>query len=157
MCWYNARLRCYNKDNPKYKNYGMRGVKMCNEWEKDFKSFKNWAINNGYEEGLTLERINVNGNYEPSNCTWITKEEQAYNKQNTRKITFKNNTYPVCTWQKILNLGKNTCDQRYNLGWNVEKILTKRGDDKYLFPHQVDVLGQLYAYNKCAMFLEMGL
>lgn len=95
----------------------------------------------------------MNGNYEPSNCKWITNEEQAYNKQ----ITFKSNTYPVCTWEKILKLGKNTCDARYKLGWNVEKLLTKRGDNKYLYPHQVDILGRLYPYNKCALFLDMGL
>lgn len=157
MCWYNAKLRCYNKDMPKYEQYGKRGIIMCDEWKNSFKAFEKWAINNGYTTGLSLERINVDGNYEPNNCTWITKEKQAYNKQNTRKITFKDNNYHVCTWEKILNLGKNTCDQRYTLGWDVEKLLTKRGDNKYLFPHQVDVLGRLYPYNKCALFLEMGL
>lgn len=157
MCWYNARLRCYNKDIPKYKSYGERGITMCDEWKNDFKEFEKWAIKHGYIKGLSLERIDVNGNYEPSNCKWITNEEQVYNKQNTRKITFKTNTYPVCTWEKILKLGKNTCDVRYKLGWNVEKLLTKRGDNKYLYPHQVDILGRLYPYNKCALFLDMGL
>jgi hypothetical protein len=81
--WYNMILRCYNENHHAYKNYGGRGIIICDEWleEKDgFIKFYTWATINGYEEGLTIDRIDVDGNYEPSNCRWITLEEQVKNK-----------------------------------------------------------------------------
>lgn len=157
MSWYNAKLRCYDKTGSKYKSYGARGIRLCDEWLNNFQAFHDWAINNGYRDGLTLERIDVDGNYEPDNCKWITIKEQAYNKQDTISISFNNNSYPLATWNHILALGKNTCHVRHKLGWQTEKLLTKRGDEKYLYPHQVDILGKLYKYNRSAMFLDMGL
>lgn len=79
--------RCYVKSNTGYKNYGAIGVKMCDEWVKSFEVFYEWAINNGYKEGLSIERVNVNGNYSPENCTWIEKNKQALNKRNSVFVT----------------------------------------------------------------------
>lgn len=157
MSWYNAKLRCYDKTNNKYNSYGARDIRMCAEWKNSFQAFHDWAINSGYKDGLTLERINVDGNYAPDNCTWIPAIEQAYNKQDTITISFNSNNYPLATWNHILALGKNTCQVRHKLGWPIEKLLTKRGDEKYLYPHQVDILGELYNYDRSAMFLDMGL
>lgn len=157
MSLYNAKQRCYNKNNSKYKNYGKRGIKVCDEWLNDSKSFYNWAMNNGYDDNLTLDRIDVNGNYEPSNCRWVTKKQQAYNKQNTRNITFQGLTYPCATWEHVLNLGKNTCDTRYRRGWSIDDILMKRGDGKTLYPYQVKVLGDLYENKSAGIFYDMGL
>lgn len=75
------KQRCYNPNVPYYKNYGGRGIKICEEWLNDSKKFYEWAENNGYKEGLTIDRINVDGDYEPTNCRWATYKEQNNNKR----------------------------------------------------------------------------
>lgn len=83
--WSNMKQRCMNKKHTRYKDYGKRNIKICNEWKNDFEAFYNWAINNGYNESLTLDRINNNGNYEPSNCRWTTYKEQRHNRRDSEK------------------------------------------------------------------------
>lgn len=83
--WCGMKKRCYYQKSPNYKSYGGRGVKVCDEWKNDFKSFYNWAMSNGYRDNLTIDRINPFGNYEPSNCRWATYEEQAKNKRKNFK------------------------------------------------------------------------
>jgi len=78
--WVGMRNRCLNENNHKYKVYGGRGIIVCSEWS-DFVVFKEWALKNGYEEALSIERVDVNGNYEPKNCTWIPLEDQAKNRR----------------------------------------------------------------------------
>lgn len=82
--WLSMKSRVLKPNCSDYKNYGGRGITICDAWVNDFLSFKSWAIANGYAENLTIERINVNGNYEPANCTWITILEQAKNKRNSK-------------------------------------------------------------------------
>lgn len=81
--WLNVKDRCLNPHNSHYKDYGGRGIEICQEWKDDFKSFYDWAVSNGYEKGLSIERIDVNKGYNPENCTWITLAEQAKNKRNS--------------------------------------------------------------------------
>lgn len=80
------RQRCGNPQTPNYKYYGGRGIKVCNEWEHDFKTFYDWAMSHGYSDELTIDRIDVNGNYEPSNCQWVTMKEQANNRRKRKEV-----------------------------------------------------------------------
>ena len=76
------KQRCTNPKLPRYKDYGLRGITVCREWLEDFNNFYLWAMQNGYDDNLTIDRINNDGNYEPSNCRWITKEAQAKKQKN---------------------------------------------------------------------------
>ncbi len=86
--WKSMRQRCYNKNNIGYKNYGGRGITVCDEWD-DFSKFNNWALSNNYNKNLSIDRINNDGNYEPTNCRWATSQEQADNK---RELIITNST-----------------------------------------------------------------
>ena len=75
--WENMKSRCYNKDFPRYQDWGCRGIAVCDEWYNDFMAFYDWSMNNGYKDNLTIDRIDVNGNYEPNNCRWATVKQQS--------------------------------------------------------------------------------
>lgn len=105
------KKRCFNKKDKSYKIYGDRGIKVCDEWldkENGFMNFYNWAINNGYNDDLTIDRIDVNGNYEPSNCRWVSKKEQANNRRTNHYITYNNKTQNLKQWCDELNLNYKT-------------------------------------------------
>lgn len=121
------KMRCYNPHTKYYENYGGRGIEICAEWlEKDGSdNFCEWALNNGYEDGLTIDRINNNGNYEPSNCRWVDRITQMNNTRLTRYLTFKGKTQSVTLWGRELGLKPVTIIGRLNRGWSVEDALTK--------------------------------
>lgn len=106
--WKNIKSRCYYNKNISYKNYGMRGIKVCNEWKDDFQAFYDWAINNGYKEDLEIDRIDVNGNYEPNNCRWLTHKEQQQNRRATIKYTTNGETHCLKEWYNIYGIKYNT-------------------------------------------------
>lgn len=80
-CWLDMKKRCYNPNNKEYSNYGQRGIRVCGEWENDFEAFMKWSLNTGYDDTLTLDRIDVEGDYTPDNCRWSTWSEQGRNKR----------------------------------------------------------------------------
>lgn len=122
--WANMKRRCNNPDNIKYKNYGGRGIIVCEEWNKDFMTFYNWAINNGYSDKLTIDRINVNGNYEPNNCRWTDMKTQQSNRTNNCNITFNEETHTITEWERITKISSTTIQRRLKNGWSVEDALT---------------------------------
>lgn len=117
------KRRCYNPECEAYKNYGYRGIKMCDEWLADFKNFYNWAVNNGYKKGLTIDRIDVNGNYEPNNCRWISNLKQQNNKRNNRYLIYNGKKMTCSEWARELNIPIGTISYRVSKGYKTEDIL----------------------------------
>ena len=128
--WGSMKKRCYNPNSPNYKYYGAKGIKICDEWKNDFKVFHDWAFANGYDENAeygkcTIDRIDVNGNYEPSNCRWIDVKSQERNRGNNNFITYNNETHCISEWAEILGINYITLHQRickYN--WSIERAFT---------------------------------
>lgn len=101
--WAQFRNRCKNKNHSFYKYYGGRKIYVCTEWDDDFLNFYNWAINNGYRDDLTIDRIDVNGNYCPENCRWVDKKIQARNRRNNIWIFYNGKNDLLCNWLKFFN------------------------------------------------------
>lgn len=121
--WGGMRNRCSNPNDKAWKRYGGRGITVCPQWGK----FECFLQDMGHPPTSkhTLDRIDVNGHYEPSNCRWATPEEQANNKRNTRYITFQNKTQSLTLWSRETGIHISTLDTRlYRLHWSVEKTFT---------------------------------
>ena len=124
--YHGMKKRCYNLMSKSYKDYGGRGIKMCDEWLSDFVSFYKWAVANGYKDNLTIDRIDVNGNYEPSNCRWATVTEQANNKRNNRFIQYKEEKHTIAEWSKILKIKRETIRYRIKHNFPLEKVFSTK-------------------------------
>jgi hypothetical protein len=123
--YYNMLKRCYDETNKSYVYYGGRGIRVCNKWLEDCCNFYRWARDNGYNETLQLDRIDTNGNYEPDNCRWVTAQENNYNKRNTRKVTYNNETHTLIEWESITGIPRTVlADRIYKYKWSIERALT---------------------------------
>ena len=122
--WRSMNQRCYNEKSVNFGRYGARGITVCDEWKEDFQSFHEWAMANGYSEELTIDRIDVNGNYEPSNCRWSTYKEQANNKRNSRIIECNGVSHTLGEWSEITGIRLATIWERLRKGWSPERALT---------------------------------
>lgn len=127
--WIGMKARCYNPNNKRFKNYGARNIKVCDEWKDDFKCFYDWSMANGYDETAeymkcTIDRIDVNDDYKPSNCRWVDIKTQNRNKRNNINITINGESHCLKDWCKILNLNYSTICSRINRShWSIEKAL----------------------------------
>ena len=102
--WTSLRRKCYNKKNDHYKWYGARGIKVCDEWMEKYENFRDWALENGYSDKLTIDRIDNNGNYTPSNCRWATMKEQSNNRRSNVYITYKGKTKNLKQWSEYTGI-----------------------------------------------------
>lgn len=124
--YYNMVRRCLDSTRREYPHYGGRGIQVCDEWKNDCCVFYKWARDNGYKEGLQLDRTDNNGNYCPENCRWVTPKENCNNRRNTRKITYKGKVKTLAEWAEELNIPYSVlADRIYKYKWNIERAMTK--------------------------------
>ena len=116
--WSGMKQRCYYTRHISYHTYGGRGITVCDEWKNDFKTFYDWAITHGYRDDLSIDRIDVNGNYEPNNCRWATNAEQSRNVSNNVYVTLDGETRVIMDWCKILSI------PYHKIYWQIQKGLT---------------------------------
>lgn len=133
--WNNMKGRCYRKTDHNYRNYGNRGIEICDEWkDKDngFKNFYNWAIKNGYKKGLSIDRIDNNGNYSPENCRWADMKTQNNNQRSTVRIKYNGIEKTLEEWSKIVKIPKRTIYKRIKeQNWDIESAFNKPVQDKF--------------------------
>jgi hypothetical protein len=126
--WYNSYKammdRCYRENASNYANYGGRGIEVCEEWH-DIEKFEKWVEESNYEKGLTIDRIDVDGNYEPSNCRWATKKEQDNNRRNTVYVEYNGECHTISEWAEITGVNRSTLNNRYYRGIRGEKLFEK--------------------------------
>ena len=135
--WSNMKTRCYNPKVAGFKNYGGRGITICDDWKDDFVSFYNWAMRTGYNDNLTIERVDVDGNYEPENCMWIGADEQSKNRRGNVYIELNGKTDTLKGWCDKLSLPYKIVHQRMirsnsnpkeNLKWYMNKHEVQHAD-----------------------------
>lgn len=116
------KQRCYDKKSSSYERYGKKGITICDEWLSDPLSFEKWALNNGYMDGLSIDRIDCNLGYSPSNCRWADITTQNNNRKNVHLITINNKTKSIAQWCKVFNVSYQTALWRYKHNYPTEKI-----------------------------------
>lgn len=125
------KQRCYNRNSSDYKYYGGRNISVCAEWldtKSGWLSFEKWALDNGYADNLTIDRIDVNKGYSPDNCQWVSMKEQANNTTRNHLITYKGKTQSLSKWADELGLRYELIKKRINqLHWSPEKALETEG------------------------------
>lgn len=122
--WLNIKRRCYNPSSKAFPYYGAKGIKMYDKWIHDFSAFKDWAYKNGYNDTLTIDRINNDGDYEPNNCRWVDMITQENNRTNNRHIYYNGNEYTLFDLSEISKVGYKTLHQRlYMYGWDIDKAV----------------------------------
>ena len=123
--WCCMRERCKNPHNKRYDRYGGRGIKVCSEWDHDFAAFRDWSNANGYQEGLTIDRIDCDGNYEPGNCRWVTHKVQNRNYSRNHFITYHGETKCIADWADETGINRATILFRMKQGKPLEEVFSK--------------------------------
>ena len=120
--WQGMKQRCFDTNATSYQHYGGKGILVCDEWSK-FEPFQKWAIENGYQDNLTIDRIESDGNYEPSNCRWVTQKEQNRNKKNNHLLTVNGQTKTLGEWSEITGLAMSTMFNRIRRGLDGKAVV----------------------------------
>lgn len=127
--WYNMKARCQKPNDPRFYDYGGRGIRVCEEWagRNSYTNFRDWALQNGYEPGLTLERRNNYRFYTPDNCMWVTAKVNSNNTRANRLVTAYGETKTLAEWadDSRCNVSYTCFRKRLNRGWSVERALTQ--------------------------------
>ena len=123
--YYGIMHRCGNPESKDYPRYGGRGIVVCEEWKKDIRSFVTWGECNGYRKGLTIDRIDNDGNYCPENCRWVLPASQSRNRSNNKLITYKGETKILEEWGEYLGIDADRICHRLSYGWDIERAFTE--------------------------------
>lgn len=121
------KKRCYNKHRKDFYEYGGRGITICKEWLDDFMTFYDWAINNGYDDTLTIDRVDNNKAYSPDNCRWVDIKTQSNNTRKNVYLTYDGETMTLAEWSRKLNINRNTLKARHRKGWSDKDCLFGKG------------------------------
>jgi hypothetical protein len=116
--------RCGNEKLDVYKNYGGRGISVCDEWASSFGVFHSWSTASGYKEGLSIERIDNDSGYCPGNCKWATRKEQASNRRNNKYVDYNGERRTIEEWERVLGFSRNVVRSRIKNGWPIEKAMS---------------------------------
>lgn len=119
--WLDIKDRCYNPNNSEYNRYGGRGICVCDEWRNNFSAFKDWALENGFQKSLTIDRIDNDGDYEPGNCRWVDRATQSRNTSRNHYLTVNGRTQTVMDWAKEKGLNESVIRRRILRGWSDER------------------------------------
>lgn len=122
--WQTMIQRCENPNTKSYKHYGGRGVTIYQEWLEDFVNFYNWAMENGYSDGLSIDRIDNDKGYFPDNCRWVSKVVQSNNTRRNKYLEYNKEIHTIAEWSRILNIPYYTLQSRIKRGWSIERALS---------------------------------
>ena len=121
--WSSMKQRCYNHHNIRFANYGGRGIGICDEWRQNFAAFREWAMAHGYDDTLSIDRIDNDRGYSPDNCRWADALTQGNNQRTNRLLTAAGQTHTLSEWARLTGIGACTIFQRLRLGWSVARAV----------------------------------
>ena len=124
------KQRCNNPNSKDAHNYSDRGIKVCDDWNKSYEVFRDWAFANGYADNLSIDRIDVNGDYCPSNCRWATQSQQARNTRFNHLLEFNGKCQTIADWAEEIGMDYYTLAKRIEKNWTVERALTQPVDHR---------------------------
>ena len=130
--WANMKRRCCDQNDDSYKDYGGRGISVCDEWLSDFKTFSEWAFKNGYADNLDIDRIDNGLGYCPSNCRFVTHKTNMNNTRRNVVLEFNGKSKTLAEWAERLNVTHDMLRKRLRLGWSVERVLTVPVKSQYI-------------------------
>lgn len=142
--WAGIKTRCFNPNDKRFSSYGGRGITICEEWKNDFPAFAKWSLENGYDETLTIDRIDCEKGYSPENCRWADQMTQQNNRLNNHRITFKGRCLTIMEWTRVTGLKDTTIYERLKKGWSIEDVLTR----PVISPSEAGVIGSKNRWSK---------